>query len=191
MKGRLLLFLTVGLWAALTPAASRAVSPPRPLGSLLVGTWKIDPAHSTELSPWKTLDLVITLEGAKLNLRRVFGWGLRTYEENVSLDFSLEVNLVPVPYWPDNRHLGAYAGGDKIKRVQTRWLEEGRLLRLSADFIVDTQQGPHPLNILSDYKVSTNGAVLTLTEIRSSRNRPIVYQFNRVAPKPSASEAKP
>jgi hypothetical protein len=41
-----------------------------------------------------------------------------------------------------------------------------------------------PVNILSDYKVSTNGAQLTLTELRSTRNRPVVYVFNR-APLPA------
>jgi hypothetical protein len=40
------------------------------------------------------------------------------------------------------------------------------------------------VNILSDYKLSANGAVLTLTELRSTRNRPIVYVFTRV---PAAS----
>jgi hypothetical protein len=48
--------------------------------------------------------------------------------------------------------------------------------------VLDTQQGPRDVNILSDYKVSANGAQLTLTMLRSTRNRPVVYVFERVNP---------
>jgi hypothetical protein len=84
--------------------------------------------------------------------------------------------------WPDNRHLGAYIGGDKTKHVHAAWLDAGRILRLSTDLVLATSQGDRAVNILSNYQVSASGTQLTLTELRSTRNRPVVYVFNRVNP---------
>jgi len=67
--------------------------------------------------------------------------------------------------------------GDRAQGVR---LDDGRILRLSTDLVLETQQGPRSVNILSDYKVSASGTQLTLTELRSTRNQPVVYIFNRV-----------
>jgi len=165
------------LVAVARPLFAELSSPSSPLA----GTWRLDPARSTELSPWKTLELTFVIDAQRLVLRRSFGWGRRVFAEEFALDLSRDVNLVPITWWPDNRHLGAYAGGDLTKRVRTTWMNDGRLLRLSSDLILDTQQGPRSVNILSDYKVSANGALLTLTELRSTRNRPTIYVFTRVS----------
>ncbi len=148
----------------------------------LAGTWRIDPARSTELSPWKGYELTLAVDGDTITLRRELAWGRRKFSDTAVLDSTRAVNVVPVEMWPDNRHLGAYIGGDRTKRVHARWLDDRRLLRLSTDLTLDTQQGPRAVNILSDYKVSAGGARLTLTELRSTRHRPVVYVFNRVAP---------
>jgi len=67
-------------------------------------------------------------------------------------------------------------------------MDGGRLLRLSSDLVLATQQGERAVNILSDYKVSANGAQLSLLELRSTRNDPIVYVFHRVTD--AAADAK-
>ncbi|PTY08409.1 hypothetical protein DB347_02165 [Opitutaceae bacterium EW11] len=150
----------------------------------LVGAWKYDPARSTELSPWKSYDLTIQLEGNTLTLKRRLGWARRDYADAISLDLSKSENVVPMPFWPDNRHIGAYSTEGRTARVVAQWLDDRRILRLSTDLILDAQQGPRAVNILSDYKLSANGRQLTLTELRSTRNRPVVYVFTRDAAKP-------
>ena len=145
---------------------------------LLAGSWRIDLAHSTELSPWKDYDLTITVDGDRATLHRRLAWGRREFSDEMTVS-PAAVATVPVSLWPDNRHLGAYIGGDHTKRIRTEWLDAGRVLRLSTDLVLDTQQGPRAVNILSDYKVTANGAQLILTELRSTRNRPIVYTFTR------------
>ena len=150
--------------------------------ALLAGTWHFDPARSTELSPWKDYELVITVHDSVVSFDRKLTWGRREYADRMVLDLSQPESVVPVDYWPDNRHLGAYLGENKTKLVRATWLDGGRILRLSSDLVLETQQGPHAVNILSDYKVSAHGAQLTLTELRSTRNRPIVYVFTRAAP---------
>lgn len=172
MLSRPLRFLSL-LAALALVATANAVSSP------LAGTWQLDPARSTEFSPWRELTLVIAIEGDRVDLRREFRNGRRSFTETLALDVAADVNVVPVSWWPDNRHLGAYIAGDKTKRIRATWLDDRRILRLSADLTVSTSQGDRALNILSDYKVSVNGSVLTLTELRSTRNQPVVYTFTR------------
>lgn len=150
--------------------------------SPLAGTWRIDLSRSTELSPWKGYDFTLNIAGDQVTLHRKLGWGRRQYSDTLVIDTSRADNVVPIEMWPDNRHLGAYIGGDKTMRVRAEWLDNRRILRLSTDLVLDTQQGSRAVNILSDYKVSADGSRLTLTELRSTRNRPVVYVFNRVTP---------
>lgn len=156
-----------------------------PTPSLLAGSWHFEPERSTELSPWKDYELTIAVDGTNVTFKRRLAWGRRHFSDEYTMDTAKADTVVPVEMWPENRHLGAYIGGARTKRVNAVWLDGGRILRLSTDLVLATQQGDRAVNILSDYKVSANGAVLTLTELRSTRNRPIVYVFTRV---PSASK---
>jgi hypothetical protein len=162
------------LLATLPLFASATDSPP------LVGKWHIDLARSTELSPWKSFDLDVSWSDNALTLRRKLAWGRREFTDSMTIEPGAPETVVPVEMWPDNRHLGAYIGAAKAKHVHAEWLDHRRILRLSTDLVLETQQGSREVNILSDYKISANGQQLTLTELRSTRNRPIVYLFSRV-----------
>lgn len=151
--------------------------------SPLSGTWLFDLARSTELSPWKDYQLTITTEGDQITILRRLAWGRREFTDRMTVGPG-RVETLPVALWPDNRHLGAYIGGDRTKRVRAEWLDAGRILRLSTDLVLDTQQGARAVNILSDYKVSASGTQLILTELRSTRNRPVVHVFNRAVAVP-------
>lgn len=169
--------LSRSLWLLLSLSVA-AISHAAP--SSLAGSWKIDLTQSTELSPWKGYELTIAIDGDQVTLRRELAWGRRKFSDTTPIDTTRDVNVVPVEMWPENRHIGAYIGGDKTKRVRAEWLDDRRILRLSTDLVLDTQQGAREVNILSDYKLSAQGSELILTELRSTRNRPIVYVFNRV-----------
>jgi len=157
-----------GLTAALAAISS----------SPLAGDWHIDASHSTELSPWKDYELTISVSGDTVTLHRRLAWGRREFSDNLTVQAGA-VTTVPVDMWPENRHLGAYISAAHTKRVRADWLDAGRILRLNTDLVLSTQQGDRAVNILSDYKLSANGTLLTLTELRSTRNRPIVYVFTR------------
>ena len=155
----------------------------------LAGTWRFDATRSTELSPWTGYDLTIAVTGDQVTVDRHLGSGRREFSDTMTVNTAQPSivppstvppsTVIPVSMWPDNRHLGAYIGGDRTKRVRAEWLDAGRILRVTTDLVLSTQQGDRAVNILSDYKVSANGAQLTLTELRSTRNRPVVYFFNR------------
>lgn len=146
----------------------------------LAGTWKIDLARSTELSPWKDYELTLQVGKGSVTVARKLAWGRRVYEDTSTFPTTGKPKVLPFNFWPDNRHLGANVGTDKTRRVASHWLDDGRLLRVTSDFVLNTQQGDRAINVLSDYKVSGNGTELTLTELRSTRNRPVVYVFKRV-----------
>lgn len=173
-----LFLLLLALAIAAGPAAADLPAPDHPLA----GTWHFDAARSTELSPWRDYVFTLTVDGDRVTIARRFGSGRRQFADTQTIDLSRADNVIPVSLWPDNRHLGAYIGGDRTKRVRGEWLDAGRVLRLSTDLVLSTQQGDRAVNILSDYKVTANGARLTLTELRSTRNRPVVYSFTRAEP---------
>ena len=156
-----------------------ACAAPACASSPVAGTWRFDATRSTELSPWSNCVLTISVDGDNVSIARQLGAGRRGFADSMTIDVSRDENIVPVPMWPDNRHIGAYIGGDHTKTVHAQWLDDGRILRLSTDLVLSTQQGDRSVNILSDYKVSANGSQLTLIELRSTRNRPITYVFNR------------
>jgi len=171
-------FLCLGLVALGFLPRLAAVEAPD--ASPLAGTWRYDPARSTELSAWGSLKLIIAVDGPRVTLTRKYAAGRRTFDEVTTVDLSKTTNIVPIEWWPDNRHLGAYISGDKTKKIRLRLLDNGRLLRTSSDITLSTQQGERAINILTDYKVSANGQRLTLTELRSTRDEPIIYVFQRV-----------
>ncbi|HVU35622.1 MAG TPA: hypothetical protein VHE61_19440 [Opitutaceae bacterium] len=163
--------------ATLLPAILAAAAP-----SPFVGTWRYLPDGSTQLSGWDALDLVFAQQGATLTLTRDFSAGRRKFEDVTPLDPEGTVANVRVDWWPDNRHIGAYIGPDHQKQVRARWIEPDRILRTTTDLVLETQQGLHPVNILTDYRLSPRGDRLTVIELRSTRDRPTVYLFERVRP---------
>lgn len=177
MSGIKITVLTLLL--ALAVRVTAAVTAPSPA---LAGDWQIDLARSTELSPWKDCILHLTVAGDAVTIDRELAWASRQFTDSMTVTAG-RTTTVPVAMWPENRHLGAYISDAHTKEVRADVLDDGRILRLSTDLVLETQQGARTVNILSDYKVSASGTQLTLTEIRSTRNQPIVYIFNRVTKK--------
>jgi len=161
------------------PAPAADDTPPAPS---LAGTWRLLPKLSTDLTPWQTLDIVIAVDGPRVSIKDKFAAGSRTIDTIALLDLSRDVSIVPIPWWTDNRHIGAYIGGDRQERVHASWLDGGRILRTDGNLVLDTEQGPHPVNVLTDYKISPSGNQLTVVQLRSSRDIPIVYVFKRLSP---------
>ena len=71
--------------------ASATLAPASPLA----GTWRIDVERSTELSPWRSYDLVITIAGDHVTLDRRLAWGRRVYEDTTAISVGPTINEVP------------------------------------------------------------------------------------------------
>ncbi len=167
--------------AALFAAGGLLAASAGPAGdpSLLAGTWKLDAAKSTNLGAWTKLGLEIKVEGSRITIIRSVSADERAYTQTSTLDLSRPVSSVPINWWIDNRNIGAYIGGNKMAQVHARLLEGGRILHTDSDLTLSSQQGNHDINVIADYHVSPNGRRLTILEIRSTRDLPLVYVFER------------
>lgn len=146
----------------------------------LAGNWRLLPDRGTDLAAWKALDLNIEVKGDIVTITRKFAAGRRTFEDVTPIDLT-KSTVVPVDMWPDARYIGAnISDHNHSKTVSGRWVGDGKVLRVNTDLELTTQQGEHPVNILGNYSVSTNGQQLTLIEIRSTRNQPLVFVFKRI-----------
>ncbi len=149
--------------------------------SAFLGTWEFDRDQSTDLSPWRSCELIITQSGDQLTIIRNLDGGRRDHTDTIPLDLTKEVNVVPQGWWSDNRHLGAYSPHDAQKTVRARTLDDGKLLRLETDLVLETQQGPRDVNIISQYQISPDGDILIVTDLRSTRPRPVIHVFKRIS----------
>ena len=150
--------------------------------SAVLGNWTFVKEGSTDLSPFRSCQLTLTQKGSNLTIARHMDGGRRDHDESMTLDLSQPVNRVPQTWWVDNRHLGAYTPHDATKSVRARTLDEGRILRLETDLILETQQGSRAVNIITQYQISPDGQRLTVIELRSTRPRPVTHVFTRTTP---------
>jgi hypothetical protein len=143
------------------------------------GHWKFDPEMSTALDPWSTMSITIAAQGDAVSSVRKFGGDKRNASEAMILDMTLPTQVVEVEGWWDNRHIGAYLGGDKQQTVEAKWLDEGRTLQLNINMILETAQGESQVRVLREMRLSRDGQTLRVLQIRSSRNLPIVRVFRK------------
>lgn len=171
------ILIAVAFAIASLPPLSAALDP-----AAFLGQWQFDRDQSTDLSPWSSCDLTIAQSGQQLTITRNLRGGRRTHTDVIPLDVTKTTNEVPQTWWIDNRHLGAYSPRDATKTVRAKTLDNGKLLRLETDLVLETQQGSRDVNIISQYQISPDGKVLTVTDLRSTRPRPVVHVFTRVTP---------
>lgn len=172
------------LWLSLLLVAvlpAFAATPTTDLPSGMTGNWTFVPARSTDLSPWRTATLTLSLDGTQLTVARNLAWGRRVHEEHTTVDLAAPSTTLPLEWWVDNRHLGAYAPHDATQTIRPTVLDAGRVLRLDIDFPLETQQGTRAVNVLRQFQLSPDGDTLTVTDLRSSRPRPVVHVYQRAA----------
>ena len=78
------------------------------------------------------------------------------------------------------RHMAVYPAKGGITHATATWIDGGKTLRVEATTPVEVSQGIVPIRLYSEYRVSELGDTLTVIELRSSRNRPLVYVFKKV-----------
>jgi hypothetical protein len=136
-------------------------------------------ARSTATDPWRNLDIEIEVDGDQVSIIRSFRGGSRIARESMMVDTSISSQVVAVEGWWDNRHIGAYLGGDKEQTVVARWLDDGQTLQLSIEMILETSQADTPVRVLREMRLSEDGETLAVIELRSSRNKPVVRFFKK------------
>jgi hypothetical protein len=144
----------------------------------LSGSWTIDRDASSAIDPWGRILLDINVDGKAVDISRTVTTGRRNSTQAYPIRIGKEVS-VPVAWWTGNRHIGAYMGGDGTETLKAEWLDDGRTLRVESHYVLATSQGETPVRSYTEYRLSAGGDELTVIELRSSRNLPIVHVFKR------------
>lgn len=168
-------FRSLFFLALLSPLISPADPAP------FAGRWRLDPAQSSALDGWTAWDLVISVQGSQVTLQHEMQW--RT-SKVVAANVVETAHPTQVKdfFRVTARHMGVYPEKGGVTSVQARWLDADRTLRLEAETPVEISQGAAVLRIYSEYRLLEGDDALLLIELHSSRPRPLVYRFVRVAP---------
>lgn len=163
------------LFALLSPLIALAAS------SSFEGRWRLDPAQSSALDGWTAWDLVISVHGSQVTLQHEMQWRTSKVVAANVIDTAHSGKLKDF-FRVTARHMGVYPEKGGETSVEARWLDADRTLRVEAQTPVEISQGTAVLRIYSEYRLLEGDDALLLIELHSSRPRPLVYRFVRVAP---------
>jgi hypothetical protein len=149
--------------------------------SAFEGRWRLDPAQSSALDGWTAWDLVISTVGSQVTLQHEMQWRSSKVVATNAVDTTHPGKLKDF-FRVTARHMGVYPEKGGETAVEAHWLDAGRTLRLEAQTPVEISQGTTVLRIYSEYRLLEGDDALLLIELHSSRPRPLVYRFVRVAP---------
>lgn len=166
-------FLLGCLFTALAAPASAT------LPSALAGHWQLDPSRSSAVDPFRTIRLEVSVSGDRVSITKTMDGGKRSTADTLNLDLGRAEVTEPMVMWVDNRHIGAWIGDDRDRRVRAELLDAGATLRVESNFKLETSQGTTPVRVTTEYRLSPDGKRLTVLELRSTRNRPLHYTFDR------------
>lgn len=169
-----------GLLALGLAAAASAANP------ALAGRWRMDPALSTALDGWHKMDLVIALDGTKVAVTHDMLWRTSQVVATNTLDTAQPVELKDF-FRVEQRHMAVYPAKGGVTTATAAWIDDGRVLRTEAFTPVEVSQGNVVMRITTEYRVSETGDTLTLIELHSTRNRPLVYVFKKVPAEAAAN----
>ncbi|MFI5356484.1 MAG: hypothetical protein ACHQ4G_04030 [Opitutales bacterium] len=173
MKTTALKRILCGGLVALAFAALASANP------AFAGRWRLDTAHSSALDGWSDMDLVIALDGSKVALTHDMQWRATKFVATNTCDTTRPVDQQHY-FRVEQRHMAIYAAKNGVTHAQASWIDGGRTLRLEVETPVEVSQGDVPMRIYSEYRLGELGDTLTLVELHSSRNRPLVYVFHKV-----------
>lgn len=143
------------------------------------GLWRLDTAQSSPLDGWNDMDLRITEHGSQVAITHLMQWRTTKYQATNTYDTAKTVEVKPF-FMVFPRHMAVYETKAGATQAAASWLDGGKTLRIATDTQVEVSQGVVPMRIYSEYRLGELGRTLTLLELRSSRDRPLVYVFHRV-----------
>ena len=145
------------------------------------GRWRLDLAASTALDGWHKADLVVTVDGPKVTILHDMLWRTTSRVQAANtFDTTAPVELRDF-FRIEQRHMAVYPTKGGVTKATAAWIDGGRTLRTEAFTSVEVSQGDVLMRITAEYRLSELGDTLTLIELHSSRNRPLVYVFRKVS----------
>jgi len=144
------------------------------------GRWRFDKTRSTALDGWHEWDLVISTTGNQVSLQHDMKWGRTVFSATNVLDLAAPAS-VPNFFRVEQRHMAVYNTKGAAATARASWLDSGRTLRVEADLPLEISQGQTTMRLYSEYRLLEGDNELLLIELHSSRPKPLVYRFTKVA----------
>ncbi|HEY5550799.1 MAG TPA: hypothetical protein VIK52_02850 [Opitutaceae bacterium] len=148
-------------------------------GSPLEGRWRMNPARSSALDGWTAWDLVISIDGSRVNLVHDMQWRATKRSATNTVDTAAPSEVADF-FRVEQRHMALYPAKGGITAVRAAWLDAGRTLRVEADTPIEISQGEATMRLYFEYRLLEGDNSLVLIELRNTRPQPLVYRFNRV-----------
>ncbi|MDG2169320.1 MAG: hypothetical protein P8L44_15490 [Opitutales bacterium] len=143
------------------------------------GRWQLVLDRSSALDGYTNMHLVLETNGETVDITHDMRWRTTKVVETNSVN-TRKVVKIPNFFRIEQRHMAVYPPKDAVTPVSAEWLDEGRTLRVEALVPVEVSQGDASIRIYSEYRIGVGGDTLTLVELHSTRNNPLVYRFTKL-----------
>lgn len=154
-----------------------SAAPPEPQFN---GRWRLDAERSSALDGWTAMDLVLKIEGSRIAIEHDMRWRSTRVVATNSIDTSQD-QYVTNFFRIEQRHMAVYPPKKSETPVSAEWLDAGRTLRVQALVPVEVSQGDATIRMYYEYRLGAGNDTLTLIELHSTRNNPLVYRFRKLS----------
>ena len=151
------------------------------------GRWALLPERSSALDGYTNMHLVLKVDGETVDITHDMRWRSTRVVETNSVN-TRKVVQIPNFFRIEQRHMAVYPPKDALTPVSAEWLDEGRTLRVEAMVPVEISQGTATIRLYSEFRIGVSGDTLTLMELHSTRNNPLVYRFKKL---PAGDTSRP
>lgn len=155
------------------PLAAWAANP------ALAGRWRLDTKRSTALDGWNAWDLVVTLDGSRVDLRHDMQWRTTKLTATNVVD-TAKLTDVKDFFRVEQRHMALYPVRGALTPVRAEWLDGERTLRIEATPQIESSQGTGPMRIYQELRLIEGDKELLVIELHSTRSKPYLYRFTKV-----------
>jgi hypothetical protein len=143
------------------------------------GRWRLDTERSSALDGWTAMDLVLKVNGSNVAIEHDMRWRTTKVVETNTVNTKKEINISNF-FRIEQRHMAVYPPKQSKSPVSAKWIDHGRTLRVEAEVPVEVSQGDSTMRIYLEYRLGVGDETLTVIELHSSRNNPLVYRFNKL-----------
>jgi hypothetical protein len=155
------------------PLAAWAANP------ALAGRWRLDTKRSTALDGWNAWDLVVTLDGSRVDLRHDMQWRTTKLNATNAVDTAKPTSVKDF-FRVEQRHMALYPVRGALTPVRAEWLDGERTLRIEATPQIESSQGTSPMRVYQELRLIEGDKELLVIELHSTRSKPYLYRFTKV-----------
>ncbi len=175
------LLFSLILLGALIPPVSNAGD------SQFDGRWQLVPERSSALDGWTNMHLTFEVKGDQVDITHDMRWRSTRVVATNSVNTEKTVK-VPNFFRVEQRHMAVYPNKDSVSPVSAEWLDKDRTLKVIAMVPVEVSQGESTIRIDCEYRLGAGDDTLTVIELHSTRNNPLVYRFKKL---PDGDSSRP